>query len=294
MWKQLNIRALPLGIAFILASPFPQIFAAQSDDEQTIHRLEDQIANAMGKNDADALSKLWASDYVFVNPAGQRLTAAERLQMLRTGERKEATYARDQESIRIYGDTALVFYRSTPATNSTDVPIQHRVTSVLVKRSGHWQAVSEQSSRIRGSAASETVSSIHEQLQAARSAPADEQAIRAVEKQIAEATDKDDASALNILWAPEFIWVGPIGQALTRAQRLAMIRSGREKSAGYTIDQEEIRICGATAVVTFRSTVAGVIDGKDISSRRRVTNVLVNRDGRWQAVSQHSTLIPQQ
>src|SRR5689334_7597663 len=98
MWKQLNIRALPLGIAFILASPFPQIFAAQSDDEQTIHRLEDQIANAMGKNDADALSKLWASDYVFVNPAGQRLTAAERLQMLRTGERKEATYARDQES----------------------------------------------------------------------------------------------------------------------------------------------------------------------------------------------------
>jgi len=123
---------------------------------------------------------------------------------------------------------------------------------------------------------------------------ADEQAIRAVEKQIADATDKDDASALDTLWAPEFIWVGPIGQALTRVQRLAMIRSGREKSAGYTIDQEEIRIYGATAVVTFRSTVAGIIDGKDISSRRRVTNVLVNRDGRWQAVLQHSTLIPQQ
>jgi hypothetical protein len=45
--------------------------------------------------------------------------------------------------------------------------------------------------------------------------------------------------------------------------------------------------------VTFRSTVAGVIDGKDISSRRRVTNVLVELDGRWQAVSQHSTLIQQ-
>jgi len=294
MWKQSNICALPLGVAFILASHFSQLLAAQDDDEQTIHRLQDQIANATAKNDADALSRLWASDYVFVNPAGQRLTAAERLQMLRTGERKDETYTRDQESIRVYGDTALVFYRSTPATNSTEVPSQHRVTSVLVKRSGRWLAVSEQSSRIRGLVASETISSIHEQLQAARSAPADEQAIRAVEKQIADATDKDDASALDTLWAPEFIWVGPIGQALTRAQRLAMIRSGREKSAGYTIDQEEIRIYGATAVVTFRSTVAGVIDGKDISSRRRVTNVLVNRDGRWQAVLQHSTLIPQQ
>jgi ketosteroid isomerase-like protein len=163
----------------------------------------------------------------------------------------------------------------------------------LVRRSGHWQEVSQQSSRIRGAASDATIDTIHRKLPPARSAAVDhrEQSVREAEHQIADATDKDDADALERLWAPEFVWIGPIGNVLTRAQRLAMIRSGREKSGGYSIDQENIRIYGATAVVTFRSTVAGTIDGKDISSRRRVTNVLVELDGRWQAVSQHSTLI---
>ena len=278
MWTHLNVRALPLGTAFILAASVSQVFATQGDDEQAIRRVEDQIGEATGKNDVGALSKLWAPDYVFVNPAGQRITRAERLQM------REESYTRDQESIRVYGVTAIVFYRSTAAA------VQHRVTSVLVKQDGQWREVSRQSSRIRGSANSDTISSIHQQLQSS-AADHREQTVQAAEQQIAEATDKDDADKLESLWAPEFVWVGPVGNVLTRAQRLDQIRTGREKSAGYTIDQEEVRIYGPTAVVTFRSTVAGVIDGKDISSRRRVTNVLVQREGRWQAVSQHSTLI---
>jgi ketosteroid isomerase-like protein len=270
MWKHLSV-----GIALILAA---HVCTAQSDEEQAIHRVEDQIAAATGNNDADALGKLRASDYVFVNPAGQRITRAERLQT------KEESYTRDEESIRVYGDTAIVFYRATAAAS------QYRVTSVLVNQGGQWREVSRQSSLIRGSANSAAISSLHQELK-----PADhrEQDVRAAEQQIAEATDKDDADKLESLWAPEFVWVGPVGNVLTRAQRLAQIRSGREKSAGYSIDQEDVRIYGPTAVVTFRSTVAGVIDGKDISGRRRVTNVLVHRDGHWQAVSQHSTLIVQ-
>jgi uncharacterized protein (TIGR02246 family) len=300
MWKRIAFRALWLGIAVTLAAPAPQVFRAAAqgdDDEQAIHLVEDQIEEATGKNNADALSKLWASDYVFVNPAGQLLTGAQRRQMFRSGEMREESYKRDQESIRIYGTTAVVFYRGTfaAAPNDTGVSSQRRVTSVLVRRNGHWQAVSQQSSRIRGAESAATINTIHRKLQGARSAAVGdrEQSVREVEQQIADATDKDDSDRLETLWAPEFVWVGPIGNVLTGAQRLAMIRSGREKSGGYTIDQENIRIYGATAVVTFRSTVAGVIDGKDISSRRRVTNVLVELDGRWQAVSQHSTLIQQ-
>jgi hypothetical protein len=62
----------------------------------------------------------------------------------------------------------------------------------------------------------------------------------------------------------------------------------------YTIDQEGIRIYCQTADVIFRSTVAAVLDGKDISSRWSVTNVLVKQDGRWRAVSQHSAPIQPQ
>ena len=298
MRKRVAFRAVSIGIAVIAAATAPQVFraAAQDDDEQAIHLVEDQIEKATRKNNADALSKLWASDYVFVNPAGQLLTRAQRLQMFRSGEMREEIYKRDQESIRIYGTTAVVFYRCTfaAAPNDTGGSNQRRVTSVLVRRYGQWQEVSQQSSRLRGTASAATIDAVHRKLQAARSAAGDrEQSVREVEQRIADATDKDDSDTLETLWAPEFIWVGPIGNVLTRAERLAMIRSGREKSGGYSIDQENIRIYGATAVVTFRSTVAGIIDGKDISSRRRVTNVLVVLDGRWRAVSQHSTLIQQ-
>src|SRR5258708_5468052 len=104
MSKRLTFRALSLGIAFTLAVPISQVFgaASQDDDEQAIHLVADQIEAATGKNDADALSKLWAPDYIFVSPAGQRLTSAQRLQMFRSGEMRAESYTRDQESIRVY------------------------------------------------------------------------------------------------------------------------------------------------------------------------------------------------
>lgn len=203
---------------------------------------------------------------------------------------EDATGVKDQEAVRIYGTTALVFYRSTVAG---DVSSARRVTTVLVKRDGRWQAVSQQSSRIRPAATVAEYANVHTLLEAdGAPAPADaEQQVRQVEQEIADATAKTDTVALERLWAPEFLWIGPIGQILTRADRLNAMRSGSETSQHYSIDRETVHLYGATAVVTFRSTVAGTIAGKDVTSQRTVTNVLVKSAGRWQAVVQHSTLI---
>jgi len=48
---------------------------------------------------------------------------------------------------------------------------------------------------------------------------------------------------------------------------------------------------GDTAVVTGRSTIKGVRDGKDLIGRERWTDVFVRRDGRWLAVASHSSRI---
>jgi ketosteroid isomerase-like protein len=267
----------------------------QSADAAAIHALEDRIEAAAHADDADAVSGLWAADYLFVNPAGERLTRSDRVRMLRSGEFRYDRYARDQEIIRIYGTTALVFYRSTVAgvRGALDISSQRRVTNVLVKRDGRWEVVSQQSSTIQPAAAATTVAAVDVLLGPdATSGEDSEEQIRRVEHDIADATERNDADALDRLWAPEFVWIGPAGQALTRGNRLDAMRSGREKSQHYSIDQEAIRVYGATAVAIFRSTVAGgVVDGKDISSQRMVTNVLVKSGGRWRAVSQHSTLI---
>ena len=120
---------------------------------------------------------------------------------------------------------------------------------------------------------------------------ADERAVRQVEDKIAAALDHDDADALEKLWASDYVFVNPVGTIFTKAQRLAQLRSGTLNVESYSRDEETIRIYGTTAIVIYRSTVAGQAKGQDISSKRRVTTVLVKRNGRWQAVSQQSTRI---
>lgn len=125
--------------------------ASPNADEEDIRKVEDEFAAAYGRNDADTLERLWAPDYTFVNPAGQVLTKAQRLAMLRSGELKIEAYSRDAESIRVYGNTAVVTYRSTVKAqrNGTDISSQRRVITVLVKRDGRWQAVAQQSTGIK-------------------------------------------------------------------------------------------------------------------------------------------------
>jgi ketosteroid isomerase-like protein len=125
----------------------------ESKDERSIRQVEDAIANATDRNDADALDGLWGSDYIFVNPGWIVMTKAQRLDLFRSGQLKVESYSRDQETIRVYGTTAVVVYRSTVRgqRGSQNISSQRRVTTVLLKRGGRWQAVSQQSTIITAS-----------------------------------------------------------------------------------------------------------------------------------------------
>jgi uncharacterized protein (TIGR02246 family) len=125
------------------------------------------------------------------------------------------------------------------------------------------------------------------------SATGEENAVREVEDRFAAAYGHNDADALDALWASDYTFVNPAGQVWTKGQRLAAVRSGELKIESYSRDDENIRVYGSTAVVTYRSHVKAERNGRDISSDRRVITVLVRRDSRWQAVAQQSTTIAQ-
>ena len=140
----------------VILSPFAsgqtaeQKSAPASSEEIAIREVEEKFAVAYGHNDADALDALWASDYIFVNPAGQVWTKAQRLAAIRSGELKIESYSRDDENIRVYGNAAVVTYRShvKAERNGRDISSDRRVIIILVKRDGHWQAVAQQSTTI--------------------------------------------------------------------------------------------------------------------------------------------------
>jgi uncharacterized protein (TIGR02246 family) len=117
----------------------------------------------------------------------------------------------------------------------------------------------------------------------------DETAIRNLEQEVAAATERNDAAALEPLMAPDFVFVNPAGRILTREQFLDNMRTGRLRNTSYKSSDMKVRIYGPAAVVTYQSDVAGTSGLQSISARRIRSTMLVKRGGRWLIVAQQST-----
>jgi uncharacterized protein (TIGR02246 family) len=117
----------------------------------------------------------------------------------------------------------------------------------------------------------------------------DEDTVRHLEETVAAATERNDADTLDRYLAPDFTFVNPNGLLVTKEQFLANFRSGRLLNTSYKVDEMRVRIYGAAAVVTYRSTVAGTAGVQDRAPVRRRTTMLIKRDGAWLIVAQQST-----
>ncbi|HEX3233652.1 MAG TPA: nuclear transport factor 2 family protein [Gemmatimonadales bacterium] len=118
-------------------------------------------------------------------------------------------------------------------------------------------------------------------------------AIRETVRQYDNALRRADVAALERIWAPEFTFVNPRGERLTRADRLANVRTGRTTfdSLAPAPKEESIRVYGDVAVLTTLLTLKGRYSGKDQSGRFRALVVWVHRDGRWQQVANQLTAV---
>ena len=115
--------------------------------------------------------------------------------------------------------------------------------------------------------------------------------VRHIEEEVAAATERNDADALAPYLAPDFIFVNPAGLLRTKDQFLNGFRNGRLRNTSYKVDDMQVRIFGAAAVVIYRSTVAGTAGMQSMAPQRWRTTMLIKRDGRWLIVAQQSTPI---
>jgi ketosteroid isomerase-like protein len=103
-----------------------------------------------------------------------------------------------------------------------------------------------------------------------------------------------DATALDRLYAEDFIGIGPSGTVRAKAQVLADFTSGSLRFQTITTDDVQWRVYGETAVETGRSTMIGQDKGKTVPRDNRFTRVWVKRVGRWQLVANHYSLLVSQ
>ena len=66
--------------------------------------------------------------------------------------------------------------------------------------------------------------------------------------------------------------------------------AGREIASGK-IDQINVRLFDGWAILTGRTRVEGRQDGQEFDVSLRFTDVFAYRDGRWQVVASHGTMI---
>jgi ketosteroid isomerase-like protein len=121
-----------------------------------------------------------------------------------------------------------------------------------------------------------------------------DQVIRRVDHERVQAQLGADATALERIYADDFIGIGPSGTVRNKTQVIADFTSGDLKFQSITTDDVRVRVYGNTAVETGRSTMVGQDKGKAVPRENRFTRVWVKQQRGWQLVSNHySTLVTQ-
>src|ERR1700750_1111417 len=118
-----------------------------------------------------------------------------------------------------------------------------------------------------------------------------EETIRKLDNERIQAQIHADATALDRIYGADFIGVGPSGIVRTKPQVILDFTSGDLKFQSITTDDVQVRVYGDTAVETGRSTMIGQDKGKAVPRDNRFTRVWIKRQGRWQLVANHYSLL---
>jgi ketosteroid isomerase-like protein len=116
--------------------------------------LNDFLAGA-SRNDAAMHDRFWSEDLIYTGALGTRRGKAEILSSVRSapaakpGDPK-SVYSAEEVRIQQYGDTAIVAFRlvNTTEKDGKSVVTKYYNSGTFLKRSGKWQVVNWQATRI--------------------------------------------------------------------------------------------------------------------------------------------------
>jgi ketosteroid isomerase-like protein len=118
-----------------------------------------------------------------------------------------------------------------------------------------------------------------------------EQALEKEDREYAEALRNRDVEALDRVWASDYTFVNPRGELLTKAERIANIKSGASEFRTMSPQKERLHVHGDFAVEVGRIVVQGEYSGRESSGEYRYTTTWIKMRGRWQMLANQITLI---
>ena len=257
------MKTITCSLLLLLTLTSSALAQTAPDAAELTKLLNDFLAGA-SRNDAAVHDRFWAEDLIYTRSAGRRVNKAEVMHDVRNapapkpGDPK-TVYTAEDIRIQQYGDTAVVAFRlvATTDTGGTKQVANLLNSGTFVKRSGKWQVVNWQSTRMP------------------RTEAESKSEVTAADAALHQAILSADADKLNALTDPSFIWTRGATQ-MTRQQLLDELRAGKLKYEKANAAKVSISVYGDTAVV--RGEAAGPY-----------TLTFINQLGVWRAVSMHTT-----
>ena len=112
------------AIAVFLLAACSWAVGDTASDERELTQLVNDLNAAIVKPDIAFLERVLAKDYVHYRPHGNVETRAQYLEDRKTGSVDFDSLVADEIKVRVYGDTAIVTYRSTAKGKDQDGAIR--------------------------------------------------------------------------------------------------------------------------------------------------------------------------
>ena len=150
----LSVLLTIVAAASALAQSESKAAPSKRSVERQLIELERQLSDALVREDAKVLDRLWSNDLVFTFPNGKVSNKAERLAGQKPAaqpRQSESKTINDEVKVYLYRNTAVVTVLSTWSgkANNEAYSSQFQATHVWVKQEGRWQLVAAHVSRVK-------------------------------------------------------------------------------------------------------------------------------------------------
>jgi ketosteroid isomerase-like protein len=118
--------------------------------EEELLKLEEAFAEAIVKNDPEAIGRFVADDWIIIDPDGGIVDRTRFFEVIKSGALTHEMMESEDFRVRVYGDSAVVtgVTRTKGKFMGQEFSTQERATDVFVKRDGRWQCVLTHLTRI--------------------------------------------------------------------------------------------------------------------------------------------------
>jgi ketosteroid isomerase-like protein len=129
----------------------PATAFAVGPTEESAGAAEQEVAKALLANDADAVGRLLADDWVVVSTYGGMADREAFLSVIKSGQFSRKTMELSDFRVKLYGNTAVVTSKLHTSGMLMGKPfdVLERQTDVLVWKDGSWKSVLTHETQIR-------------------------------------------------------------------------------------------------------------------------------------------------